>query len=121
MSLQEATLEKCQQENTSLQTSLKNKEEEVLGSNAILFNLFKSKNDSLSILFQVKKLNDSLESTAAKLEESKQLLKTNENGEKRQNVNYHYNSSLHPTLILFFSFNKKTSNKQFNLSKTLIE
>lgn len=119
MSLQEATLEKCQQENTSLQTSLKNKEEEVLGSNAILFNLFKSKNDSLSILFQVKKLNDSLESTAAKLEESKQLLKTNENGEKRQN--YHYNSSLHPTLILFCSFNKKTSNKQFNLSKTLIE
>ncbi|KAK2556738.1 Spindle assembly abnormal protein 6-like protein [Acropora cervicornis] len=55
ISEKEATLEKCQQENTSLQTSLKNKEEEV------------------------KKLNDSLESTAAKLEESKQLLKTNEN------------------------------------------
>lgn len=47
--------------------------------------------DSLSILFKVKKLNDSLESTAAKLEESKQLLKTNENGEKRQN--YYYNST----------------------------
>ena len=44
--------------------------------------------DFLSIRFQVKKLNDSLESTAAKLEESKQLLKTNENGKKRQNCNY---------------------------------
>lgn len=44
--------------------------------------------DFLSIRFQVKKLNDSLESTAAKLEESKQLLKTNENGKKRQNYNY---------------------------------
>ena len=49
--------------------------------------------DFLSIRFQVKKLNDSLESTAAKLEESKQLLKTNENGEKRQNCNYTCNST----------------------------
>ena len=49
--------------------------------------------DFLSIRFQVKKLNDSLESTAAKLEESKQLLKTNENGEKKQSYNYTCNST----------------------------
>lgn len=41
---QEATLEKCQQENTSLQNSLKDKEEEVRESNALTFILFKSLN-----------------------------------------------------------------------------
>ncbi|XP_073227377.1 spindle assembly abnormal protein 6 homolog [Porites lutea] len=51
----ETALEKCQQENTSLQTTVKSKEEEV------------------------KKLTESLETTTGKLEESKQLLKTNEN------------------------------------------
>jgi len=55
LSEKEIALEKCQQENTSLQTTLKNKEDEV------------------------KKLSESLETTTAKLEESKQLLKTNEN------------------------------------------
>jgi len=33
----------------------------------------------------VKKLTESLETTTGKLEESKQLLKTNENGEKNKN------------------------------------
>ena len=44
MMFQEATLEKCQQENTSLQNSLKDKEEEVRESNALTFILFKSLN-----------------------------------------------------------------------------
>ena len=35
----------------------------------------------LSLNVQLKKLSESLETTTAKLEESKQLLKTNENGE----------------------------------------
>lgn len=55
LSEKETAVEKCQQENTTLQNSLRNKEEEV------------------------KKLSESLETATAKLEESKQLLKTNEN------------------------------------------
>jgi len=51
----EAALERYRQENASLETTAKNKDEEV------------------------KKLSESLETTTAKLEESKQLLKTNEN------------------------------------------
>ena len=34
--------------------------------------------------FQVEKLSSSLDKTVEKLDESKQLLKTNENGEKRE-------------------------------------
>lgn len=51
----ETAFEKHRQEKSSLETTLKNKEEEL------------------------KKLSESLETTTAKLEESKQLLKTNEN------------------------------------------